>query len=649
MTWLVPLPVVIPLICAGLALTQARRPRVQAAISLTALGAVLAVAVALLFAADGGPLVVNVGGWAAPVGIALVVDRLAALMLVVSSLVLLGVLWYSVGQRTSDVEDDETPVSVFHPTYLVLAAGVANAFVSGDLFNIYVAFEIVLGASFVLITLGATSDRIRAGTIYVIVSLLSSVLFLVAIALIYAATGTLNLAQLGQRLPELPEGTQLVLQVMLLLGFAIKAAVFPLSAWLPDSYPTAPAPVTAVFAGLLTKVGVYAIIRTQTVLFPGGALDDVLLVIALLTMVVGILGAVAQDDLKRLLSFTLVSHIGYMIFGVAVASQVGLAATVFYVAHHITVQTALFLVTGLIEQRGGTTSLARLGGLAKLAPALAIVFFIPAMNLAGIPPLSGFLGKVGLLQAGIDLGTPLGYAVVAAGLLTSSSRCTRSSKPGTRRSGRRRRRSCRRSAHRAAPSARRPRWSSRAARSPSWRVRCSGTPTTRRATCGRARPTSTPSSSTGPGATASPPRPTPGATATARRTPRPSSRPVRAPAPEVRTDDRTGPQRPGPRDQPGRDRGRGGTRPQGTARATLDPRRGVADARLAPAVGRLLAREPAGRPRRRDARGHGAPAAARAVRGAPLGARRPPAAGHARRRHRGGLGPGDRRRAPAGA
>ncbi len=144
-----------------------------------------------------------------------------------------------------------------------------------------------------------------------------------------------------------------------------------------------------------------------------------LLVLALLTMVIGILGAVAQDDLKRLLSFTLVSHIGYMLFGIAVANEVGLAATIFYVAHHITVQTALFLVAGLVEQRGGTTSLDRLGSLAKLAPALAIVFFVPALNLSGIPPLSGFLGKVGLLQAGIDRATPLAYAVVAAGLVTS--------------------------------------------------------------------------------------------------------------------------------------------------------------------------------------------------------------------------------------
>ena len=146
-------------------------------------------------------------------------------------------------------------------------------------------------------------------------------LFLVAIALIYAATGTVNLAQLALRLPEIDPGVRLVLQVLLLLAFGIKAAIFPLSAWLPDSYPTAPAPVTAVFAGLLTKVGVYAIIRTQTLLFPDGRLDDVLLWAALATMVIGILGAVAQDDIKRLLSFTLVSHIGYMIFGIALATD----------------------------------------------------------------------------------------------------------------------------------------------------------------------------------------------------------------------------------------------------------------------------------------------------------------------------------------
>ncbi len=187
---------------------------------------------------------------------------------------------------------------------------------------------------------------------------------------------------------------------MLLVAFGIKAAVFPLSAWLPDSYPTAPAPVTAVFAGLLTKVGVYAIIRAHSLLFPDGGLDRVLLVAALLTMLVGILGAIAQSDIKRLLSFTLVSHIGYMVFGIALSSRLGMSGAIYYVAHHIVVQTTLFLVVGLIERQAGASTLHRLGGLAAASPLLAFVFMVPALNLGGIPPFSGFIGKVALLEAG---------------------------------------------------------------------------------------------------------------------------------------------------------------------------------------------------------------------------------------------------------
>ena len=418
MTWLVPLPVVIRLLAAGIALAFGRRPNLQRLIATAALTASLAVAVTLIIAVDAGPIVVNVGGWAAPVGIALVIDRLSALMLAVSVAVTLAVLVYSAAQGVAD-KGEGAPVSVYYPTFLVLSAGVSNAFITGDHFNLYVGFEILLAASFVLITLGGTRDRIRAGTIYVVVSLMSSLVFLTALALIYAATGTVNFAQLAIRLPELDSGVRLVLHLMLLIAFGIKAAVFPLSAWLPDSYPTAPAPVTAVFAGLLTKVGVYALIRTEVLLFPGGRLDTVLLVVALVTMVVGILGAVAQDDLKRLLSFTLISHIGFMVWGVALASQTGLSAAVFYVAHHITAQTALFLVAGLMEHIGGTTSLTRLGSLARLAPGVAILFFIAAMNLGGIPPLTGFLGKLGLLQASAEAGTPLAWTLVAGGLVTS--------------------------------------------------------------------------------------------------------------------------------------------------------------------------------------------------------------------------------------
>jgi multicomponent Na+:H+ antiporter subunit D len=221
------------------------------------------------------------------------------------------------------------------------------------------------------------------------------------------------------RLDALHDDMRLLLQGMLLLAFGIKAAVFPLSAWLPDSYPTAPAPVTAVFAGLLTKVGVYAIIRTETLLFPGGRTATLLLVVAVLTMLVGILGAVAQSDIKRLLSFTLISHIGYMLFGVGLTSSLGLSAAIFYVVHHITIQTTLFLAAGLVERRGGSTAMDRLGGLARLSPVLAILFFVPALNLAGIPPFSGFLGKVGLVQAGIADGGVLAWILVAGGLVTS--------------------------------------------------------------------------------------------------------------------------------------------------------------------------------------------------------------------------------------
>ncbi|HYX95612.1 MAG TPA: Na+/H+ antiporter subunit D [Geodermatophilus sp.] len=416
---LAPLPVLLPLLGAAGALLVSGHPSFQRALSTTVLSAVLAVSVVLLFVADAeGASSVSVGGWAVPLGIVLVVDRLSALMLVVASTVALGVLVFAVGQGAAD-GSEETPLSIFHPTFLVLVAGVSNAFLAGDLFNLYVGFEILLMASYVLLTLGGTAARIRGGITYVIVSLTSSLVFLAAIGLVYAATGTVNMAQLAVRLGELPAGTQVLLQSMLLIAFGIKAAVFPLSAWLPDSYPTAPAPVTAVFAGLLTKVGVYAIIRTQTLLFPGGALDGVLLWAALATMLIGILGAVAQSDLRRMLSFTLVSHIGYMVFGIALGTAAGLAGAVFYVAHHIAIQTTLFLVAGLVERQGGTTSIDKLGGLARRSPLLAVLFFVPAMNLAGIPPLSGFIGKLGLLQAGVADGSAGALTLVAGGVVTS--------------------------------------------------------------------------------------------------------------------------------------------------------------------------------------------------------------------------------------
>jgi multicomponent Na+:H+ antiporter subunit D len=326
-------------------------------------------------------------------------------------LMVLLVLVYAIGQPGTD----EAAPS-FHPVYLVLTAGVSAAFLTGDLFNLFVAFEVMLMASYVLITLGAQAAQVRTGMTYVVISLLASTLFITAVALTYAATGTVNLADLAVRLGELPQDLRLVLALLLLVVFGIKSALFPLFFWLPDSYPTAPTPITAIFAGLLTKVGVYAIIRTQTLLFGTDGPETVLLWVAALTMLFGVLGAIAQSDIKRILSFHIISQIGYMVFGLALASLAGLAATVFYVVHHIVVKTSLFLVGGLVEADVGTGKLERIGGLVHRRGFLAALFLVPALSLAGIPPFSGFIGKLGLIQAGFDGGADV---VVAVSLLVS--------------------------------------------------------------------------------------------------------------------------------------------------------------------------------------------------------------------------------------
>ncbi|MGO1507830.1 MAG: Na+/H+ antiporter subunit D [Microbacteriaceae bacterium] len=419
MSALVPLLVAIPLLGAAITLVFGRSPRLQVFVTVASLAAVAVIAAVMLIAVDqGAPLAVSVGGWPVPFGIVLYVDRLAALLVLISSIVLVAVLLFSIGQGAADGAD-ETPISIFNPSYLILAAGIFNAFIAGDLFNLYVGFEILLVASYVLITLGSTESRIRTGAVYIVVSLVSSILFLAAIAMIYGALGTVNMAQIAERMSELPQDTQLVLHLLLVAAFGIKAAIFPVSFWLPDSYPTAPAPVTAVFAGLLTKVGVYALIRTETQLFASNDINMLLMIIAMATMVVGVLGAVAQAELKRILSFTLVSHVGYMIFGLAIATPEAIGATVYYIVHHIIVQTTLFLAVGLIERRAGSTSILRVKGLLKAAPLLAVLYFVPAINLGGLPPFSGFIGKFALFDAAASVGTPIMIVLIFAGILTS--------------------------------------------------------------------------------------------------------------------------------------------------------------------------------------------------------------------------------------
>lgn len=395
---LVPLPIVVPLFAAALTVMFGRWRAVQRVIALAALSGVVGVSIALLVQADDEAIItMDAGGWAAPLGITLVVDRLAAMMLVTSSAMLLVVLIYAIGQR-----DVERRHAGFHPIYLVLASGVSASFITGDMFNLFVAFEMMLAASYVLLTLGGRPDQVRSGMTYVVISLVASSLFITALALLYAATGTVNMADLAERLPELADGVRVGFSLLLILVFGIKAGLFPLFFWLPDSYPTAPGPVTAIFAGLLTKVGVYAIIRTQTLLFSFDAQQGtVLLVVGGLTMLAGVLGALAQDDLRRALSFHIVGQIGYMIFGLGLFTVAGVTAVVFYIVQTILVKTNLFLVAGLVDRYAGSSRISHVGGLARSAPIIAVCFAVPALSLAGLPPSSGFAGKFALVDAGL--------------------------------------------------------------------------------------------------------------------------------------------------------------------------------------------------------------------------------------------------------
>lgn len=412
MSLLLSLPIFLPLAAAAFAVIAYRHRNVQRIIAVAALVAVLVDAIVLLVRVDAdGVQSVQVGAWPAPIGITLVADLFSALMLVISVATVLAVLVFAIGQPGADLDQP-----VFHPVYLVMAAGVGLSFLTGDLFNLFVAYEITLAASYVLITLGGQREQVRTGMTYIIINLLASTLFVVGIAWVYAATGTMNMADLSIKVAQLPDGVQTALSLFLFLVFGIKAAIFPLFFWLPDSYPTARTPVTAVFAGLLTKVGVYSIVRTQTLLFPETRPSTVLLVFAGFTMVVGVLGAIAQNDMKRILSFHIVSQIGYMILGLGLFTVSGIAGTVFFIVHQIPVKTALFLTTGLVEEGTGSTALNRVGGLVRRAPLVAGLFLVAALSLAGIPPLSGFVGKLAILEAGVDAKT---YAIVGVGLAVS--------------------------------------------------------------------------------------------------------------------------------------------------------------------------------------------------------------------------------------
>ncbi len=410
MSWLLPLVITVPLLGAGLSILIGRRLLAQRVVTAAAVAFVLVAAVILMFEADAGsPVVAQMGGWPAPGGITLIADRFTGITLTVSSTMLLAVLGYAMAQLGEVALDWR-----FHAKYLLLTAGVAMSLITGDLFNLFVGFEMMLIASYVLLTAWTGATQIRAAMSYVVVNLVASALFLVVIAFAYGATGTVNLADLAVRLQDVDPVVRDGLGLLMLVVFGIKAALFPLFMWLPDSYPTAPTTVTAIFAGLLTKVGVIAIIRTQTLLFPQDGPSGLLLFVAGATMVVGVLGAIAQNDIKRILSFHIVSQIGYMIMGLGFLTVAGLSAAILYISHHIVVKTGLFLVGGLVKTESGTTALRHMGGLLHRRPVLAALFLPLALSLAGMPPFSGFVAKLALIREGLSLGRGLIVAVSLA-------------------------------------------------------------------------------------------------------------------------------------------------------------------------------------------------------------------------------------------
>jgi len=393
---LLALPILLPLLTAIVLHLLPQRSRLLRLVAFAGSLLVLGTAASIFVRVQqAGILVLQVGSWPAPFGITLVADLFSALMIAMVSVIGVAVT----GSSFAGVDPRREALG-YHSLIQVVLMGVAGAFLTGDIFNLYVWFEVLLIGSFVLMSLHRTRAQLRAAFTYVGLNLLASAFLLTAIGLLYGQAGTLNLADLARAWPERrTPGLDAALSMLFLTAFGIKAGLFPLFFWLPASYHTPPAAVGALLAGLLTKVGVYAMIRVFTLLFPDpdASVYRVLLVLSAITMVVGLIGALAQRDFRRVLSFNLVGHIGFTTVGLALWSPAALGGSILYVLHHMLVISTLFLVSGLFLRQRRTTDLNALGGLYRSQPAVACLALIPLFSLAGVPPLSGFVAKVGVI------------------------------------------------------------------------------------------------------------------------------------------------------------------------------------------------------------------------------------------------------------
>jgi multicomponent Na+:H+ antiporter subunit D len=411
-------PVALPVAVALLVLLVPRPSVLRRGLVALTMAALFAVGVLILGrVGEEGLQVLRFGGWAVPYGIVLTADTLSALLVTLSALTGFACVVYGAAAQSLR---EEHPLRL--PLLLFLLAGVNLAFLTGDMFNLFVAFEVMLLASYGLLTLEIRADDSRQAWPYLTLNLLGSALFIAACGYAYSLLGTLNFAEMSLRADALAGDFRLtLLGAFFALVFSMKAGLFPLYYWLPRAYPILPAAMAAFFGGMLTKVGVYVLLRLFGTILPPGlhTLHEIVAWVGAATMFIGVLGAVSRQRVSEILTYHIASQIGYMGLALGLFTSASLAATILFLAHNIVVKSALFLVGGVITRVNGSDELARTGGLWRTAPWLGLAFFLLAASLAGMPPLSGFWGKLAIVQAGFDSGRwVLGAMAAFAGLLT---------------------------------------------------------------------------------------------------------------------------------------------------------------------------------------------------------------------------------------
>lgn len=344
---------------------------------------------------EGGILTLNAANWDAPFGIVFVADLLSVTLVLLTSIACFAVsIFSSVGLSRQRM------LYGYFPIFHFLIMGLHGAFLTGDIFNLYVYFEVIIISSFVLMTLGGRKAQLEGAVKYMAMNILASMFFLTGIGILYGITGSLNMADLSIKIQEVQNKALIgITSCFFIIGFGIKSAVFPLYYWLPSSYHTPPSAVAATFGGLLTKVGIYALLRVFSLIFiPDDFTRTLLMVIAVLTILTGAFGALIKTNIRRLFSYLIVCHIGFMVGGIAMFSKIALMGAVFYLIHDIMVKTNMFLIAGLIRQLRGTMDMSKLGGLYRDYPKISLIVAVVLFSLVGIPPLSGFWPKIFLFQ-----------------------------------------------------------------------------------------------------------------------------------------------------------------------------------------------------------------------------------------------------------